>query len=190
MSNDDAQSGPAKGTPDQPLPTGDKTESMTGMAAAIAGLPKRTKWVVELSALVVVIYGAVWWVHKSAQDAVLDEKFLATLAARIRPSCIFDSNGSVEADFGASEYIKDIIVTPQPKSYGYSITIKGKRPMVSAPLITGIDVSMMPQSATRGKMHDWTVIVAPNGGVPVILWDDASTTNSMGLHRFRLEILH
>jgi hypothetical protein len=45
-----------------------------------------------------VMYGAAAWIHKTAQDAVLDEKFLATLAARVRPTCIFNSQGAIEAD--------------------------------------------------------------------------------------------
>src|SRR5260221_1492580 len=44
----------------------------------------------------------------------LDEKFLATLSSRVRPVCIFDSRGTIEADLGGGEYIQDIQVTPLP----------------------------------------------------------------------------
>jgi hypothetical protein len=101
------------------------------------------------------IYGATAWIQKTARDAVLDEKFLATLAARVRPACIFDSRGAVEADLGAGEYIEDIQVKPAPAVYGYEVIIKAKRHLAYAPLITGIDTDMLPQTATRGKMYDW-----------------------------------
>ncbi|MGA2180393.1 MAG: hypothetical protein ABSH15_12525 [Verrucomicrobiota bacterium] len=76
-----------------------------------------TKPLQGLLALVIIVSGAIVWIRISAQNAVLDEKFLATLAARVRPTCIFDSRGAVEADFGASDYIEDIQVIPEPKDY-------------------------------------------------------------------------
>ena len=122
---------------------------------------------------------------------MLDEKFLGTLAARIRPSCIFNSRGAIEADFGAGDYIDGITVVPQPKVYGYSITIKAKRHLAYAPLVTGIDVGLLPQSAIRGTMHEWIVSVAPNGGVPALLLDaSAGSTTNNEVHTFRLAILH
>jgi hypothetical protein len=154
-------------------------------------LLRRAELWLGLAGLIGVIYGLGAWIHRSAQSAVLEEKFLATLAARIRPACIFNSRGAIEADFGAGDYIDGIEVVPQPKVYGYSITIKAKRHLAYAPLVTGIDIGLLPQSAIRGKMHDWVISVAPNGGVPALLLGaDAGSTTNTDVHTFRLEILH
>src|SRR5713226_9020333 len=67
--------------------------------------------------LVLGIYSTVVWIRTSARSAVLDEKFLTTLAARVRPSCIFNSREAIEADFGAREYIDDIRVIAVPESF-------------------------------------------------------------------------
>jgi hypothetical protein len=134
------------------------------------------------------IAGAATWIHHSAQQAVLDEKFLATLTARVRPTCIFDSHGSIEADLGAGDYIEDIKVTPEPKIYGYEITIKTKRYLAYPPLITGLDADLFPQATTRGKMYDWNIELSPNSTTQTIMAESPMNTNTV--HRFKLEILH
>ena len=116
----------------------------------------------SMIAVVLGIYGAIAFVRSEAQNAVLNEKFLATLAARVRPSCIFDSRGAIEADQGASEYVEDIQVVPAPQVYGFEITIKAKRHLAYAPLVSGLDVGLFPQTVTRGKLHDWKIVVSPH----------------------------
>ena len=63
-----------------------------------------------------------------SREAVLNEKFLADLGGRVRPICVFDSNGVIEVDLGASEYIdtKNIKVQPAPEIYGFRIAIPAK----------------------------------------------------------------
>src|ERR1039458_4205926 len=138
--------------------------------------------------IVMGIYGAVVWIRSSAQNAVLDEKFLATLAARVRPACIFDSHGAIEADLGAGEYIEDIRVIPAPQIYGFEIVIKAKRHLVYAPLVSAINVDLSPQTATRGKLHEWTIVLAPRSTESRIIGEAGMDTNSV--YRFKLEILH
>ena len=131
------------------------------------------------------------WIHSSAQNAVLDEKFLATLAAHVRPACIFDSNGTIEADLGAEEYIEDIQVTPVPQKYGFEITIKAKRHLAYAPLVSAVNVDLFPESVTRGKMNDWKILMTQQTTMHVayIVGDNISMdTNTV--YRFKLEILH
>ena len=141
-----------------------------------------------VTAIVVGFYGATAWVRTSAQNAVLDEKFLATLAARVRPACIFDSHGAIEADLGAGEYIEDIRVIPAPRMYGFEIVVKAKRHLVYAPLVSGVNVDLSPQTATRGKLHEWSVVLAPRSTKSRLLLEGGMDTNSV--YRFKLEILH
>ena len=139
-------------------------------------------------AVVGTLYGAITWIRNSAQNAVLDEKFLATLAARVRPACIFDSREAIEADLGAGEYIQDIRVKPAPQIYGFEIMIRAKRHLAYAPLVSGINVDLSPQSVTRGKLHDWIIVMAPQSTVSPIIAEGAMDTNTV--YRFKLEILH
>ena len=75
--------------------------------------PTKQKWsfgtIFKVLGSIVVVFGTIYaatiWVQATARAAVLDEAFLATLSTRVRPICIFDSNGSIELDLGAGEYI-------------------------------------------------------------------------------------
>ena len=148
-------------------------------------------WHVLLTLVLFVIGGILTahaWVQDIARDAVLDEKFLSTLAARVRPVCIFDSRGAIEADLGAMEYIDDIHVIPAPQIYGYEVVIKAKRHLAYAPLVTGLDLDLFPQSATRGRLHMWSIVLSPQSTTASIITEDPINTNAV--HRFKLEILH
>ena len=142
----------------------------------------------SIIAVVLGIYGVIAFVRSEAQNAVLNEKFLATLAARVRPSCIFDSRGAIEADLGAGDYVEDIQVIPVPQIFGFEIVIKTKRHLAYAPLVTGIDVNLFPQTLTRRKLHDWSIVLSPQSTTTSIITEDPMNTNRV--HRFRLEILH
>lgn len=134
------------------------------------------------------ILGADAWVKKVARDAILDERFLATLATRVRPICIFDTQGAIEADLGAMEYIEDIHVTPLPKVYGYQVVIKAKRHLAYAPVVTGLDRALFPQSSIRGKLHEWTITLEPASTVTTISAGEEMRTKEV--HHFKIEILH
>lgn len=141
-------------------------------------------------AIVAGFYAATTWVRTTAHNAVLDEKFLVTLASRVRPGCIFDSHGSIEADFGAGEYIEDIRVVPVPSVNGYEVFIKTKRHLAYAPLLSGVNINLYPETITRGKLHDWTILMSPQSSFTSlsVKVDESSYTNSV--YRFKLEILH
>jgi hypothetical protein len=111
-----------------------------------------------IAAIVVDYDGVNEWVRNLARNSVLDEKFLATLAARVRPTCIFNSHAAIEAALGAGEYIEDIHVTPAPQVYGFEIVIKAKRHLAYAPLVSGVNVDLYPKTVTRGKLHDWNKV--------------------------------
>jgi hypothetical protein len=118
----------------------------------------------------------------------LDETFLTTLAARVRPVCIFDSDGAIEADLGAMEYIEDIHVIPNPQIYSFEVVVKAKRHLAYAPLVTGLDLDLHPQVATRGKLHTWNIMLSPASTTESITTGEPMNTSKV--HRFRLEILH
>jgi hypothetical protein len=101
--------------------------------------------------------------RQHSREAVLNEKFLADLGGRVRPICVFDSNGVIEVDLGASEYIdtKNIKVQPAPEIYGFRIAIPAKLHLNYPPLVSGLDVSVFPEKVERGKGHDWNVVLAP-----------------------------
>jgi hypothetical protein len=164
------------------------------MTNSIKLLLKRIEPWQVLAALVVSIglglLSAKAWVHSEAKDAVLDEKFLATLSARVRPTCIFNSRGAIEADAGAAEYIEDIRVIQAPQIYGYEVVIKAKRHLAYPPMVSGLDVALFPQSETRGKMHDWDIVLAPQITMPALLTEEGPGWTSNTVHRFKLEILH
>ena len=162
------------------------------MSGKLKGFLKQIEpWQVLLALVATIvgtILGAHAWVRNVAQDAILDEKFLSTLAARVRPTCIFDSRGAIETDLGVSDYIQDLKVTANPTNYTFTIEVEAKRHLAYPPLITAVDVDLYTVSATRGKMHSWTIVLSPNSVVQQLWGDAALDTNAV--HRFKLEILH
>lgn len=151
-------------------------------------------WHVLVTLIVLVvggILGANAWVRSVAQDSVLEEKFLARLAEHVRPTCIFNSRGAIEANLGAEEYIEDVRVTPAPQVFGFEVVVRAKRHLAYAPLVAGLDVALFPQTVTRGRLHDWVIVLSPQNTAPN-LWahtgDEDSYTNTV--YRFKLEILH
>lgn len=125
-----------------------------------------------------------------AQSAVQNEKFLGTLAAQVRPTCIFDSRGTLLNQFGTEDYISNILVTPIPKDYGFEIKVNGKKHLDNAPIVTGLNVGLYEAQAepTPGTMNDWTILMIPQSTVSAILGEANMDTN--GIYKFRLEILH
>jgi hypothetical protein len=155
-------------------------QEQVGIMKKAAKLWKPIKSLAAVLGVLAVIGGAIYgvpaWVHKEAQNAVLNEKFLGTLAARIRPTCVFDSRGAIEADLGAMEYLEDIRVTPAPQVYGFEVVVKANRHLAYAPLVTGISADLFPQSATRGRLHEWRIVLSPSSTAPGLLIGDMIPT--------------
>jgi len=103
---------------------------------------------------------------------------------------VFDSNGSVDADLGASDYIENITVTPKPEIYGYEVRLKCKRHLAYAPIVTGIDVDLFSQPPKRTKLYDWVIVLSPNTTAEGAVFGESSSMNTNTVHRFKLEILH
>jgi hypothetical protein len=122
-----------------------------------------------------------------AQSAVLDEKFLQTLAVRVRPTCFFDDHGTVESDLGALEYISELHVTK--KGHGFEIWLKSKQHLANPPLVTGTDVSLFQQAASRTNLTEWNILMESKSTYALIAAsDDLLPTNQT--YHFKLEIFH
>jgi hypothetical protein len=142
-----------------------------------------------ITAIVLFLIGAHAWVSKVARDAVQEEKFLASLAERVRPTCIFTSREAVEADNGTADYIQKISVTPYPEKYGFKVTITAKRHLKYAPMVQCLDANLFAESTVRSGMHDWVITLTPRTTTNLLLADDGAP-NTNEVYRFKLEILH
>ena len=160
----------------------------------LLGLPKRfeslEKFIGLLLGLVLAFFAGRAWVENTARNAVLDEKYLTTLSGRVRPVCIFDSNGSIETDLGASDYIEDIKVTPNPPVFGFDVTVKAKRHLAYPPLIIGVNANLFQEKAIRRKMNDWNILMTPNSPISGAIIGEGGGFPTNYVYRFKLEILH
>lgn len=120
------------------------------------------------------------YIDSRIQQQIEDPAFLQKLGGELRPSVIFDSNGSILADQGAMHYIEDINVKrhDEIKFAAKSITISPKSFLAQAPLLTSIDQNNYIITSHRGKKYDWIY------STDLLAWSSDTTS------RFRLEIIH
>jgi hypothetical protein len=171
-----------------------KTPEPAPITPADPAVKKWSDWINPWQTLIGVVLGLVtgvggtWLnIRSAARDAVTEEKFLAELAARVRPTCIFDGNGAILSDLGASEMIESIAVKHVPQDYGFSITIKFKRRLVNEPIVTGLSVNLFPEQVTRGSDNLWTFALTPASTLPALLTDGGPPARPDA--KFKLEIL-
>src|SRR5712691_6873771 len=109
---------------------------------------------------------------------------------KVRPTCFFDSAGTVEQDFGTQDYIGGIHVTTNREYSGFEVHIKGKRHLTYSPLVSGIDVGLFPYSSSRtaGTMNDWTIKLAPQTTAELLGAEGSSYVSN--IYHFKLEIIH
>ena len=135
------------------------------------------------------LFGALVYVKTAAREAVLDESFLSKLSGRVRPILIFSSKGTIDLDLGATEYIEpNITVRTVQETLGFELTLKGKRYLANAPLVTGVNVNVLPQSARRGQGYDWIVSLAPNSTFSSLA--DERPMDENAEWKFMVQILH
>lgn len=144
-----------------------------------------------LFGLIVGLTSAYLWldarITNTARQAVLSEDFLSKLAKETRPTCVFDSNGTILANLGASDYIQNIHVVLQPASYGMDVFLDCKQHLAYAPLVTCLNSGVFAVDATRTPPNGWKYSLRPSatvGWIPV----DKMETNFVW--QFKLEILH
>jgi hypothetical protein len=145
----------------------------------------------QLCSLIALIFGiptgAYFWIRSTAQHAVLEERFLATLAAKVRPTCIFTTRGAIESNSEATDYIEDIQVTPVPEIYGFKVLLKAKRHF-TFPLVSPVDINLYPESTERTHGNDWLIVLRHRSLNTVLDSETAMDTNAV--YRFKIEILH
>jgi hypothetical protein len=146
------------------------------------------EYVGAVGVIIGAIYGAGLWIDSRARDAVLDERFLRDLAGKIRPSCTFDSAGVILSDAGASELIESIKVKNRPQVFGYEVAVQFKKHIANEPLLSGVNINLLPETVTRGPSHTWTFLLTPAWTSPAIL--DPDSTNEIRYCKFLLEMLH
>lgn len=134
------------------------------------------------------VLGATAYIKSTAENAVLDERFLAKLSAKVRPSCILNSKGTVEADLGAMEYVTDFQIKVVPERYGFEILLTPNRHLAYPPQITSIDSDVVSSEVVRGAKYDWRILMIPQSTTKTLVTQDDMDTNQV--YRFRIEILH
>lgn len=164
------------------------------MTPADPTVRKLADWLSSWQLLVGVIIGlatgvgATWLnIRSAARDAVTDERFLGSLAEKVRPTCIFDSKGAILSDVGASDLIDSISVKHVPENYGFEVVIKFKKRLVNEPIVSGLSVNLFPETVTRGPDNTWTFALTPASTLPALLTDGGPPTPPAG--KFKLEIL-
>jgi hypothetical protein len=147
-----------------------------------------------LAGLIASIIGAVLfakaWVETTARNAVSNEKTLKDLAARIRPTCFFDSHGTIDTDLGAMAYLNGPLILTK-KGEGFEVHIPLKEHLGNAPLLTATDTALFQQSAIRTNSADWIIDMQPPKSETVLMAVDTGQPPPTNLvYHFKLEILH
>ena len=94
-------------------------------------------------------------VDKSVSAKLSDDSVLRQIAAKVKPSLIFDGRESIISDMGAAQFVKDIRVIKRTKDgWIERIQIDFTRPFSSAPILTALHDSVGVYSE-RGRMFSW-----------------------------------
>jgi len=142
-------------------------------------------WVVAIEvaaalvALVAAVYGFTRFIDWRVEKRMTDSEYIARVAAALRPSLIFDQNGSILADQGGLAVIDKVTVELDANSLPNKITIIPTRHLATAPLLQTLEVEAVIFTTSRGPGLAWVY------SLEYIMWHD----DLDGLRRFRLEIL-
>lgn len=141
-----------------------------------------------VATVVGVAWGATAYIKSTAENAVLHEQFLATLSKRVRPSCIVNSKGTVEAELGAEEYIDGFKIVTVTNIRGFEVTITPKRHLAYPPQVTALNSDVISVKSERGTKHDWRIVMSPQKTENFYMGYEDMNTNVV--YRFLVEILH
>ena len=110
---------------------------------------------VAIAAILISILSVPAIINGIVERHVNDRAFLEKLAAKIKPTMIIDSSGSILYDSGGSYYIEDPkIINLNENSEIYEITITGKKFLSTAPIIECINETYSIK-VERGKGKSW-----------------------------------
>jgi hypothetical protein len=143
------------------------------------------KGVFSVVATVILLVGAYHGLN-SYIDSRIDSKihnadFLKKLARNVRPSLVFDENGSILADMGAVPFVSNISVSKESKG-NLKITVSPAEYLGIQPVLEALDGQYVIR-AERGQKFDWVFHLA---GVQRLLLASSPKPEK---GRFRLEII-
>lgn len=114
-------------------------------------------------------------------NRIKNSDFLHQLARHVRPSLVFDDNGSIIADMGAIQYISDIKVSKGDKN-SVLIIISPNEYLGVEPVLEALDAEYSIH-AKRGQKFDWIFNLYPIQQLVMELSPERDN------ERFRLEII-
>jgi hypothetical protein len=122
----------------------------------------------------------IYFIDFMVERKVSSVEFLNQVASRIRPSLIFDGNGSILADMGAGKVIRKIeIKNDEVLTNNYNIVITPIEHLNYPPIIESIDTFVYQQSSKRGTGNTWVYY----------LKNISSPSQKISTPKFRLEII-
>lgn len=108
--------------------------------------------------IVAAIYGITQFIDWRIERKIREEPFIRKISASLRPSVIFDENGSILYDQGAMQIIDNIQINREDaknNSLPAEIIINPKRHLAHAPLLQTLETELIDILATRGKGFEW-----------------------------------
>jgi hypothetical protein len=145
------------------------------------------KYVFPIIAAIILLIGAYhglnWYLDHRITTKINDADFLKKLARSVRPSLVFDQNGSIIADMRAVSYINNISISEGPKD-SFTIVVSPVDFLAVEPVLEPLD-GRYNIHGQRGKKFDWVFNLS---GISTLLLED-SPLSTREKQRFRLEII-
>ena len=135
---------------------------------------------VTIVAIVTAIYGFIRFIDWRVERKIHVEPFLRKIADSLRPTVIFDENGSILIDQGAMKIIEkiDVVCSAGDDNLPEEIVIYPNRHLAHAPLLQGLEDEMLDLEIKRAKGYEWRYRL-----------NYVSTVEAYtGKRRFRLEV--
>jgi hypothetical protein len=130
------------------------------------------------------------YIDRRVDKSIASPGFIGKVRHNIKPTAIFNIDGSVIADMGAMGYISDIKVEKEKykgsnKIFKVKIIITPKELLNVAPMLEALDGNYN-IATKRGHKYDWIYDLRP---VIVIVTEESDQTHTHA-ERFRIEILN
>lgn len=141
-----------------------------------------------LSVLASVIFGVDKFIDWRIDQRITSPSFIGKVRHSIKPTAIFNIDGSVIANMGAMDYISDIKVEKEKfetydKIFKIKIIVSPKELLNVAPMLEALDGTYKITSK-RGNKYDWIYILEPI--VLLAVYEPAIKE----AERFRIEIIN
>lgn len=98
------------------------------------------------------------YLNTKVDERVNDPEFIRKVATQVRPSVIFNHNGSILADLGAMQFVDKIEVSGFPTDLleKLNVIVYPKLHLPYPPLIESVDSSSWFISSKRGVGYQWS----------------------------------